>query len=316
MLHLRVIAPVELTDDVLELLQREAGATHLTLDRGAALAPPGDVVQADVARECANSLLDALSDLGVERDGGVTLETIDTTLSMAARRAEKEAPGDPSDAVIWEELIARTGEESQLTWTYASFQVLSVLIAAVGVVTNSPVTVVGAMVIGPEFGPLAAIAVNVVRRRPELIRRSLLAVGVGFPLAMVITLLGSLVAEAFGLVTERSLDSASQVSFIYQVGPFSFVVSLLAGAAGMLSLVSAKSAALVGVFISVTTVPAAGYAVVAATLGQWGKAGESALQLVVNLVGITVAATVLLAVLHRRRSRARDRNEAEAPGAG
>jgi hypothetical protein len=62
-----------------------------------------------------------------------------------------------------------------------------------------------------------------------------------------------------------------EVDFIFQVGPLSFVVALLAGAAGMLSLVSAKSAALVGVFISVTTVPAAGFAVVAATVGDLGR---------------------------------------------
>lgn len=311
MLHLRVICPAALTEDVLDLLQGTRGATHLTLNRGAALRPAGDVVEADVARECTNSLLDALGDLSVEQVGGVTLEEIDTTLSVAARRAQEAAPGESDDAVIWEELIARTGEESRLSWTFAGFLVLAVLIAAVGVVTNSPVTVVGAMAVGPEFGPLAAIAVNVVRRRPELVRRSGLAIVVGFPLAMATTLLGALAAEATGLVTAQSLDSANQVDFIYRVGPFSFIVALLAGAAGMLSLVSAKSTALVGVLISVTTVPAAGYAVVAATLGRWDRAGESALQLLVNMVGITLAATAVLAVLHRRRARARDRSPAE-----
>ena len=84
------------------------------------------------------------------------------------------------------------------------------------------------------------------------------------------------------------------MDFIFQVGPISFVVALLAGAAGMLSLVSAKSAALVGVFISVTTVPAAGFAVVAAILGDWDVAAKSALQLVVNLVGIVVAGVLVL----------------------
>ena len=66
----------------------------------------------------------------------------------------------------------------------------------------------------------------------------------------------------------------------------SFVVALFAGAAGMLSLVSAKSAALVGVFISVTTVPAAGFAVVAAMRRRLGgRRASRAAQLVVNLLG-------------------------------
>lgn len=79
-----------------------------------------------------------------------------------------------------------------------------------------------------------------------------------------------------------------------EFGPLSFVVALLAGAAGMLSLVSAKSSALVGVFISVTTVPAAGFAVVAATLGDWDVAAKSATQLAVNLVGIVPAGVLVL----------------------
>ena len=82
------------------------------------------------------------------------------------------------------------------------------------------------------------------------------------------------------------------------------MVASLAGAAGMLSLVSAKSAALVGVFISVTTVPAAGYAVVAATLGQWQVAAESTAQLAVNMVGIVVSGVGVLAV-HRLLARRR-----------
>ena len=165
------------------------------------------------------------------------------------------------------------------------------------------VTVVGAMVVGPEFGPLAALAVALVRRRYDLARRSALALLVGFPLAMGITLLGALAAEAFGLITSASLDNLSQVDFVYQLGPFSLIVALLAGAAGMLSMTSSKSAALVGVFISVTTVPAAGFAVVAATLGRWRIAGESAAQLLVNLTGITVAAFIVLTLRRRSWSR-------------
>jgi uncharacterized membrane protein len=69
---------------------------------------------------------------------------------------------------------------------------------------------------------------------------------------------------------------------------------VLAGAAGMLSMTSAKSAALVGVFISVTTVPAAGYAAVAAILGLWPRVLESVSQLVVNMIGIVLAAAVVL----------------------
>lgn len=115
--------------------------------------------------------------------------------------------------------------------------------------TDSTVTVVGAMVLGPEAGPLAALSVAIVQRRGDLARRAAIALLVGFPVAMGITALLTLAGQAVGWLTLATVRNVHDVDFIFQVGPISFIVALLAGAAGMLSLVSSKSAALVGVFI-------------------------------------------------------------------
>lgn len=294
MLHLRVIAPTELRDQVIDVLTGNPGVAHLVVHRDAALDPPGDEITADIARESANEIVEPLKALGVKDKGAITLDVVDTVLSARAYRAEDRAAGDPADAVVWDELANRTREESTLNVTFLMFLCLACLIAAVGVVTDSPVTVVGAMVVGPEFGPLAALAVALVRRKGYLARRATLALAVGFPVAMVVTAIGVLAGEAVGWIEVNSTRELDQVDFIFQVGPLSFVVALFAGAAGMLSLVSAKSAALVGVFISVTTVPAAGFAVVAATVGDWDIAAESAAQLVVNLIGIVLAGITVL----------------------
>ncbi|MGY4651752.1 DUF389 domain-containing protein [Mycobacterium sp. URHB0021] len=294
MLHLRVIVPTDLSERVIELLTENPGVTHLVVHPGAAVDPAGDEITADIARESANDVIDGLKSFGVKERGAITLDVVDTVLSTRAYRAEDKAEGDPADAVVWDELAARTREESTLNGTFLTFLCLACLIAAVGVVTDSPVTVVGAMVVGPEFGPLAALAVALVRRRGYLARRAALALLVGFPVAMVVTAIGVLAGEAIGWITVESTRELSEVDFIFQVGPLSFVVALFAGAAGMLSLVSAKSAALVGVFISVTTVPAAGYAVVAATIGDWDVAAKSAAQLAVNLAGIVLAGVMVL----------------------
>jgi uncharacterized hydrophobic protein (TIGR00271 family) len=198
--------------------------------------------------------------------------------------------------IVWEELIAKSGEESRPSVTVQAFLTIACLLAAVGVVTDSPITVVGAMVVGPEFGPLAALAVALMRRKLGLARRSLIALLVGFPFAMAATLVATLLMERVGWMEFESIESLDQVDFIYRVGPLSLIVALLAGAAGMLALVSAKSAALVGVFISVTTVPAAGFAAVAVTVGEWRVAALAALQLGVNMVGIVIAGVLVLAL--------------------
>ncbi|MDN4521749.1 MULTISPECIES: DUF389 domain-containing protein [Mycolicibacterium] len=299
MLHLRVIAPEDIRDDVLRVLQRHVGVTHLVIHPGAALDPAGDEIAADIARESANDVVKQLKDLDVQHRGAITLTALDTVLSTRAHKAEDEAEGDPADALVWDELITRTREESTLSVTFMTFLTLACLLAAIGAVTDSMVTVVGAMVLGPEFGPLAALSVALVQRRGDLARRAAIALLIGFPVAMGITALLTLAGRAVGWLSFDTIGDIHDVDFIFQVGPVSFIVALLAGAAGMLSLMSSKSAALVGVFISVTTVPAAGFTAVAGILGHWDVAAQSAAQLAVNLVGVVLAGVLVLVLRPR-----------------
>src|SRR5207248_6092240 len=139
----------------------------------------------------------------------------------AADEAEEAAPGEGADAVVWQELLARTGEESRLNVTFLAFLTIACLLAAVGVLTASAVTIVGAMVVGPEFGPLAAIAVGLVLRKGELVRRAGLALLLGFPVAMMVTAGATLLGEKAGLFDRAVVNNAHTVDFVYSVGPFS-----------------------------------------------------------------------------------------------
>jgi uncharacterized hydrophobic protein (TIGR00271 family) len=218
-------------------------------------------------------------------------------------KAEKEAPGEGADALIWDELSERIGEDSTLTGIYVAFMVLATMLAAVGVVTDSQVTIVGAMVVGPEFGPLAGLALALVRRRPAIARRAATALVVGFVTAIVIVTLFTALARWTGLVSPANLSGPRTTDYIYHPGWFSLITAIVAGTAGMLSLSSAKSAVLVGVFISVTTIPAAGNAAVAGVLGDWHETWLSLAQLGINLVGITAAGVVTLQVLRTAQRR-------------
>ena len=94
---------------------------------------------------------------------------------------------------------AQTGEDSRLTWSYLAFLVLATQLAAIGIVTDSTIAIVGAMAVGPEFGPLAALAVALAQRKWRLVRGSLLALGVGFPVAMLLAALAAWLSVPLGL---------------------------------------------------------------------------------------------------------------------
>jgi uncharacterized hydrophobic protein (TIGR00271 family) len=295
MLHLRLITPADTTDEVVRLIEKTVGTTHVVVLPGAARNPSGDVVLCDVAREAGDELLTGLQELGLDRTGSIAVENIDLSLSKRADKAEAEAPGEGADAVLWEHLTDATHEESTLSVTYVAFITLATMIAACGVVLDNAILIVGAMAVGPEFGPLAGICTAIVQRAPRLAARSLIALLAGFAAAMALTAAFSLFMDAVGLFTKEQLEAARpNTGFIYAPDWFSFVVAVLAGAAGTLSLTSAKSGALVGVAISVTTVPAAANAAVALIYGDTNQTVRSSEQLLLNLLGIILAGTLTL----------------------
>ena len=264
-------------------------------------------------------ILSDLKDLGVHHEGAITVEPIDTQISENAERAVEHAPGSPADAVVWEEVEARTSENVELSGVFLAFMVLAGLLAAVGIYQDSAVLIVGAMVVGPEFGPLAGFCVALVQRRGALAMRSFTALAVGFPLAIAAVYVMTLTFKAVGLFDEEfSAENHSFSNIISSPDFFAFFIAACAGAAGMLSLSTAKSGALIGVLISVTTLLAAANVGLAAAYQDWDSMTGSIGQLAINLISIVAAGTAVLAAQRalflRRRSKHRSDPERRAAG--
>jgi uncharacterized hydrophobic protein (TIGR00271 family) len=318
MYHMRIVAPPERSEDALELLKAAPSVCNVIFLEGAAQAPEGDVILADVAREDASVILSDLRELRLEEEGSIALESIDTALSKGAEKAEKAAKGAPSDAVIWEQVEFRTSEEAKLSASYLAFIGIATLIASVGLLLDSPILIVGAMVVGPEFGPIAGFCVAIVERQRKLAGRSLLALAVGFPAAITITYVAGILFKETGLAPDSfSFDESTFAHAISNPDFFAFFVAFGAGVAGMLSLTTAKSGALIGVLISVTTIPAAAAIALAAAYRDTDAWTGSMAQLAVNLTMILVAGVLTLAIqraLYRRRRERHLREESRRAG--
>lgn len=296
MLHLRIVVPEDRAEEALAVLVDNGSVCNVVRLAGAAQKPEGDVLLADVPREDASLVIHDLKALDIPERGSIALENVDTEISDAARRAEEAASGLASDAVVWEQVEEVTSENVALSVAFLAFMVIATLIAAVGILNDSPVLIVGAMVVGPEFGPVAGLCVAVVQRRADLALRSTSALAVGFPLAIAVTYAAVLALRAIGVAPGGlALEGHPLTEFISSPDFFSFFVAFLAGAAGVLSLTSAKSGALIGVLISVTTIPAAGNIGLAAAYRDWSEVGGAAAQLGINLVALVLAGVLTLA---------------------
>jgi uncharacterized hydrophobic protein (TIGR00271 family) len=199
--------------------------------------------------------------------------------------------------VVWAEVAHRAYDDSELNWTYASFMTLATLIAAIAIVLDSQILVIGAMVLGPEFGAVAALALALVRRRYGLFRRALTTLVAGFAASILVTTVFAVIARGLGWVELSDVTGPRPgTHFIYFPDKWSFIVALIAGAAGVLSLTSARTGGLSGVFISVTTVPAAGNIALGLAFGVAHEIWGSTLQLALNLSGMALAGWATLAL--------------------
>ncbi len=321
MVHLRVVTPSDRSEEVLALLKGNASVCNVVFLAGAVREPAGDLLLADVAREDASVVVAELRDLRIDQDGSISIEDVEAVLSDRVQAAVRHAAGSPSDAVVWEEVQASTSEATELSGSFVIFMVVAGLIAAVGIFLDSPILIVGAMVVGPEFGPIAGLCVAAATGRRDVAVRSSLALAVGFPATIVAVLLASLLFKATGLTPDNfSRDDHSLARIIASPDFFAFFVAACAGVAGVLSLSTAKSGALIGVLISVTTIPAAANIGVSAAYGDWESFRGSVGQLGINLVAILVAGTLTLVIQRRLYDRRRRKHQADveraaAPGA-
>ena len=219
-------------------------------------------------------------------------------------------------APVWEVVEARIRSDAVYAPSFYILLAIAGLIGAVGILTNSTILIVGAMVVGPEYNAIMGVALGIDKRAKRPVIRGLLALLAGFSAAMIVTLLFALAIRWSGHTPKLySLGVRPVSSLIDNPNLFSIVVAVLAGIVGVVSLTEARASALIGVFISVTTIPAAADIALSVGYGSWSEARGSAFQLLLN-VTVLIAMGALVLRAQRIIWGARERAEASrnAPG--
>ena len=292
MLHVRVVSPGDVTERLVDRLSAVSGVENLVVLPRAELRG-GDAVQFDVLTGSANPVLRQLREFGLDRDTSVVIQTVDAAMMDPERQAARQRFYHGERAPVWELVEARIHEGAEYAPSFFALLMFAGIIGACGILTNSQILIVGAMVVGPEYNAIIAVALGIEQRRRRAIGRGLLALVVGFVLAIAVTLVFALCIRWLGREPRLYRLGVRPVSdLINSPNLFSVVVAVVAGLVGVISLTEAKAGALIGVFISITTIPAAADVGVSSAFGAWNEAGGSAGQLLLN-VGLLIAVGAL-----------------------
>jgi len=305
--HVRLISKPDRTDGLLEALDSDPGVSSLVVLPGAAR-PGGDAVQFDLEPGSANSVFRRLKGFTGGGREAVAVEYVDATLGEPPEPPSRHFVMQRDQAPVWDLVEARIRSDAVYAPSFYILLAIAGLIGAVGILTNSQILVVGAMVVGPEYNAIMGVALGLDKRARRPVLRGLLALLAGFAAAVVFTLLFGLAIRWSGHTPKLySLGIRPVSDLINSPNLFSVVVAVLAGIVGVVSLTEARASALIGVFISVTTIPAAADIGLSLAYSSWGEARGSAFQLLLNVVLLIV---VGVAALRAQRSiwRARERS--------
>jgi len=279
-----VVSPPGSTDDLVERLSADPGVRNLVVMPGAARRPDGDAVQFDLLTRFANPVLRELRSR-VQDHGSVVIQSVDAAIEGPAE------PGDHSEQhhgeipPVWDMVESKIREGGQYPLSFYALLLIAGLIGAVGILTNSQILIVAAMVVGPEYGAIMATALGIDKGERRPVRQGLTALTAGFALAVLATLVFGLLIRWSGETPRLYETGVRPVSdLINSPNVFSVIVAVLAGVVGVVSLTESRANALIGVFISVTTIPAASDMGLSVAYGSWTEARGSTFQLLLNVV--------------------------------
>ena len=295
MLHVRVVSPPGRTARLVAALAADPGVQNLVVLKGAARRPDGDAVQFDVLNRSANPVLRELRALDLDGAGSITVGEVDVALSGPPSPAAERRYARRERVPVWEMVEAAIRAKASYPPSFYGLLVIAGLIGAVGILTNSQILVVGAMVVGPEYAAIIAAALGLSKlggtspRDWAAVRESFRALAYGFLAAVVATFLFALAVRGAGQVPAAFVHGVRPVAdLINSPNAFSVIVAILAGLVGVVSLTEARANALIGVFISVTTIPAAASLGLSLAFAYWHDAWGSLLQLLLNVVLLVV----------------------------
>lgn len=279
-------------DAVTEALEGTGGVHRIV-----ALSPErsgtGVVLAADVLPSAADRVMGLIRDWDVD-DADYLLTRQDVVAPLPPPQARFAA----RDEFAWVEVMGEARTHARPLGRYLALMAVAAVLGAIGVITDNPILIVGAMAVSPDLLPICAACVGIVAGRFRLARRAIVTLLLGILLTWAVS-----AALAWGLQAVDILSSGFQVHEenlhgLQSTDYSTILVALAAGVAAMLSF-ETRAASAVGVAISVTTIPASALFGVSLGLGEvsviWGAAGV----LAVNVILLLLSGVVTLAVQRR-----------------
>ncbi len=193
--------------------------------------------------------------------------------------------------------VARLVRGSTPDFDFFFLMVLSVVMATVGIIIDSPTVVIGSMLIAPILFPVLSLALGVVLGDYLIFYRALTTLG--FATALSVALAMAVVLMVPGeIAMTAELASRAEPTLAY------LIIAVVSGFAVSYALVQpGLNETLPGIAISVALLPPLSATGALAAMGEWSASVGAFALFVVNVLGILIAAIVSFMLMNLAASR-------------
>ena len=300
----QVTVPPGRTEDFLAGLGDVDEVISVSVQHGASLKPPGDLVLVHTLNRGADRVLELVEQA---RAGGEVSVASSMVESLMDPGHAEDVVGDVDEAV-WEDAETQLRHHSQLGTNFLVTMALGGAIAACGLLlttTTQATAMVAAAVIAPGFEPLAKLPLAIVLRRRELFLRGLRSAVAGYLVLGLSAAATMLALSAGGWELPEKLVQNHHFLELADPTALTLVISAGGAMAGATMIAAQRTALLPGPLIAMQLIPAAAMTGASLALGEGHAAAEAMARLGVD-VGLVVAAGILVfgykqARVHKRR---------------
>lgn len=189
-------------------------------------------------------------------------------------------------------------EASHPDFDYYLLVTLSSVICTLGLLTNSPAVIIGAMLVAPLMSPVIGLGLASITGDSRLIRDAIRALLQGALLAVLIAFLLTWVNGYLPFIGLQADELPSEVMSRTRPSPIDLAIALAGGMAAAFALAMPNiSAALPGVAIATALMPPLCTVGVGLAMSRWSVSGGAMLLFVTNSITIAFAAAFVFFML-------------------
>lgn len=189
-------------------------------------------------------------------------------------------------------IIADVQDDSKANFDYLILVALSSSIATLGLLSDSPAVIIGAMVVAPLMSPILAIGLATTTGAKKLLKDALLTLFIGAVLSIVISMLLTWVNDELPFISLHQMPG--EVMSRTRSSPVDLTIAIAGGLAAAYAVTRPRlSAALPGVAIATALMPPVCTIGIGLALQDWQVASGAGLLFITNAVAIAFASGLI-----------------------